>query len=733
MLEILTYSVKTRLIMTIRNILIAVCIMTLSSYNLYSQKEANNWLFGERAGITFNTADGKPVCISDGALSTLEGTASISDKNGNLLFYTDGDRVWNRNNDRMPNGKGLMGDVSSTQSAIIVKKPGSENIYYIFTIAAQAGKNGFRYSMADMSMDGGRGDLFKKNIPLFDSTSEKVVAVRHSNGEDIWVIVHEWGSDSFRAYLIDKDSISTVPVISHSGSVHTGGYANGDAIGYMKTSTDGKKLALAMQSRRLFELFDFDNSTGLVSNPISISYPLSNFGFYGIEFSTDGRYLFVPMIMDSTNPVTGIYRYDLNSADIKNSAVLIGQSSGDKDIYELQLGPDGNIYAAINQRNYLGVIYNPQKELPLCKFVEDGVDLCGKMCYLGLPNILSEYLSNGKCGNDAFSYQNMTDLNNFKLVGSAKPGDSVIKLTEINPNTSGAIWRKGMVQIRAGFTTDFSIRLSDGFNDFQDGSLPGADGFAFVIQSNHQEALGSSGGGIGFQGIPNCIAVEFDTYNNEFDLHDPNGNHIAAFAGKESIINDHTSSDFLGENINTLKMKADSSVYHVRILYNQQPNVLEVFIDTSDSFGAPSLRIENFNIDSLISIRSDGKAYIGITSATGNSFERHELLSWEFCPDRLENVVSVEDDNNISDDKNIEISPNPFDYQLNISLSLYNYSYINIQLFDIYGNNITNLINSYKESGNYNLNYDVSFIKPGIYCIKSYINNDIIINKLIKY
>ena len=84
----------------------------------YSQKEENIWYFGNRAGLDFNS--GSPVALTDGVLFTNEGCSVISDNTGNLLFYTDGTRVWNKNHRQMPNGLELMGNFSSNQSAVTV-------------------------------------------------------------------------------------------------------------------------------------------------------------------------------------------------------------------------------------------------------------------------------------------------------------------------------------------------------------------------------------------------------------------------------------------------------------------------------------------------------------------------------------------------------------------------------------------------------------------------------------
>jgi len=72
------------------------------SLNMFAQKEAAIWYFGDGAGLDFN--NGSPVALTDGQLSTIEGCSTISDANGSLLFYTDGITIWNRNHDIMVNG-----------------------------------------------------------------------------------------------------------------------------------------------------------------------------------------------------------------------------------------------------------------------------------------------------------------------------------------------------------------------------------------------------------------------------------------------------------------------------------------------------------------------------------------------------------------------------------------------------------------------------------------------------
>ena len=111
------------------------------------QRQGNIWYFGENAGLDFNS--GSPVVLTDGALSTTEGCATISDAEGKLLFYTDGISIWNKNHQVMSNGSGLYGDPSSTQSGVIIPAPGKDNMYYVFTISAGGEGEGFCYSIVD--------------------------------------------------------------------------------------------------------------------------------------------------------------------------------------------------------------------------------------------------------------------------------------------------------------------------------------------------------------------------------------------------------------------------------------------------------------------------------------------------------------------------------------------------------------------------------------------------------
>ena len=132
----------------------------------FSQGEVNNWYFGNHAAISFNS--GSPVALTNSAMQTNEGCATLSDASGQLLFYTDGSTVYDRNHQVMPNGTGLMGHESTTQSGTIVPLPGSTNLFYVFTLDQMATPNGYRYSIVDLNLNGGLGAVTStKNILIY--------------------------------------------------------------------------------------------------------------------------------------------------------------------------------------------------------------------------------------------------------------------------------------------------------------------------------------------------------------------------------------------------------------------------------------------------------------------------------------------------------------------------------------------------------------------------------------
>ncbi len=373
--------------------------MLLFEHCINAQKETNNWYFGDKAGITFNT--NPPSALTNSQMSTDEGCASISAPNGRLLFYTDGVNVWDSTHKLMPNGTGLNGNATSTQSAIIVPKPGSPQIYYIFTVAPEATKAGLQYSELDMSLNNGKGDILstRKNIKLKSQVAEKITAVQKKNSSDYWVLAARFYSDSFFAFSVTSSGVGFVPVSYRTGFSLFGQGIN--AIGYLKISPNGEKVAFANNTFDTSVVADFDAATGKMSN---IWRFYSHYG-YGIEFSPKTKFLYTTET--GTNKV---YQFDLST---KSYAVFLASKKIVDSNYivppgALQIGPDGKIYIAMISGQYLSVIHSP--DILNCNSQKNYIFLKGNYCRYGLPTFIQSYfkdtsiLVSRKCQNDSTTF-----------------------------------------------------------------------------------------------------------------------------------------------------------------------------------------------------------------------------------------------------------------------------------------------------------------------------------------
>jgi len=375
----------------------------------YSQREAANWYFGENAGIQF-AEDGTITALDDGQLNTVEGCSSISDGDGNLLFYTDGSLVYNSEHNIMVNGTGLLGDLSSSQSAIVVPKPDDTNIYYIFTVGSNQSFTGLKYSIVDITLDSGRGAITLKNVNLLAQCAEKIAAVlKDCQTGAIWVITFSnlQGAfnnpatadlDTFHAFEITDAGVNTTAVTSTFSPMNLG-----DARGYLKLSPDGTKVALANVDDGLY-LFDFDVSTGTMSNNELIPISGNNNQPYGAEFSPNSQILYVTASNDffgggDNNPnshQSKLIQFDLTAADIGGSALVLDNRNAYRSA--LQLGPDGKIYRSMAETYsrglpFLSVINNPNMLGTDANYQHNAVSLGTNNSTQGLPPFIASFFT----------------------------------------------------------------------------------------------------------------------------------------------------------------------------------------------------------------------------------------------------------------------------------------------------------------------------------------------------
>ncbi len=315
--------------------LLLVCgsIFSYSQQAFYNRQEnflkANSiWVGGYKSGINFNS--GNAVAIQT-EIEGFEGCASVADPvTGQLLFYTDGYKCWDRNNQVMPNGDSLLDNGTfrtTTQGACIVPVIDSVGKYYLFSLNHEGNQPSLYYSIVDMSLNAGLGDVVpgRKNIVLDNvPLSESMIAIPGNNC-DIWLLVHEAPQPVFKAYHITAAGLDTIPVTSTAGTAIQG--LSAYKTGCSAVSPDRSRIAIG-SSDGFFNTIPnasgvlvgkFNASTGQVSDAI----PLSWSSTYGVAFSPDNSKLYTAGLATDDQ---GISQYDVSvfdSATIVSSRKVI--------------------------------------------------------------------------------------------------------------------------------------------------------------------------------------------------------------------------------------------------------------------------------------------------------------------------------------------------------------------------------------------------------------------------
>lgn len=380
----------------------------------YGQYE-NIWAFGKNAGLDFNSTP--PTAIYDSIYGFGEANAAVCNAGGELLFYTEGATVWDRNNNIMPHGSYLLATPmmalggpdhndseitsSTTQGALIVPIPDSAGKYYIFSLtgytAIPAGTVDPRtipyignvyYSVVDMNLNGGLGDVDTNRegmpVDIGNHLSEKMIGIVGDRC-NIWLLLHALDSGIFKAYEITTTGINSVPVVSIVGK--DGFYG----VGHMEVSPNRKKIVTANNNADLYTInsaplavFDFNATTGEVSNPVILD-SIMNAGydpfFYGAAFSPDNSKLYVQS--------ERLYQFDMNASNIIASRDTIG----DLAFSQLKLGPDNKIYGLQGLQGDLSVINAPNLAGAACQYTPNAINLFpGTSSDAGLDNAIPVFV-----------------------------------------------------------------------------------------------------------------------------------------------------------------------------------------------------------------------------------------------------------------------------------------------------------------------------------------------------
>ena len=379
-----------------------VLLLILLSVTEAKSQRYTNWFFGTFGSVCFEP-DSFPIphkTLGSQMISS-EASSAITDDKGQLLFYTNGETVYNRFHEVMLNGTGLNGNESAAQGALIVAMPGNDSLYYIFTSDAieNSFAKGYCYSIVNMNEDGGKGEVVSKNVNLQASCTERLTAARHANGIDVWIIGNDPNSNIFRAWLLTCNGIQPA-VTSAVGEVMNANVVMN--MGYLKISPNGKKLCqthfiendvFGVSVHSFFQLFDFDNSTGELSNSQKISLPNSN--AFGADFSSDSKLLY---LTDPQSQEIDQVECTLPTVlGIEASVIALPCNYG---YYTIQLGPDDKIYAD-KGITYLTVIQNPNIKGSNCLLREKAVNLIVNT-RIGLPSVVKQLTESN---NDfSFSY-----------------------------------------------------------------------------------------------------------------------------------------------------------------------------------------------------------------------------------------------------------------------------------------------------------------------------------------
>ncbi len=378
-------------------ILLLTVLLQLNVSAQYNRPENRIWALGNTGGLDFSS--GEPSTFRSNLTSTSEGSASVCDTAGNLLFYTNGSTIWNRAGNTMPHGINFTGGgnsltTSTTQGAVIVPVPDTPNKYYIFSLSAVSNCKLY-CNKVDITLDGGLGDidtsfsLYKTRID--SNLTEKMIAIAGCRN-NVWLLVRSDTGRFFKAYEITSQGINLNPVISYAGQFPPAYYRQG----VMKVSPNRQRIMTcnfraAGPTDAGLEIFDFDYSTGIVSNALLID----TFSYYGGTFSPDNSKLYAQTTAEMNKGT--VYQFDLSHSSPMLTKTPLGPSGQYTD---MKLAPDGKIYfgalagsPGFSNYMYMGRINAPNLAGIACDF-QDSVTALRLVNVAGTAGSLTQGLPN---------------------------------------------------------------------------------------------------------------------------------------------------------------------------------------------------------------------------------------------------------------------------------------------------------------------------------------------------
>lgn len=321
----------------------------------YSQAGLRNLFFNSASNIIrldFTPPGPTPYATGQANTSPAEGIAHFEDEFGNVLFWVISSGVYDQFNVQMPGSFGIFANASAAEINI-APVPGNPNQYYILYVQGQAacsefGGNPLHYSIVDMTLNGGLGDVINLNSDIDTGTfSEGMEIVRIPCSDAYWFVVYECNV-GFKRFLIDETGINPGEIIlPYPQPPGTDGRGE---IDYHR----GKLGACFAWSSRVF-IGDFDPVTGELTNPINLDDGAFSNSPFGVEFSPSANKMYFTLWYSGGIP--NIFQYDIASGvynSIYTSSVQLG---------EIELGSDGRLYVIQDGGTDIIVIENPDDDI----------------------------------------------------------------------------------------------------------------------------------------------------------------------------------------------------------------------------------------------------------------------------------------------------------------------------------------------------------------------------------
>lgn len=396
-----------------RTYFILLSILWMSTATLAQRKHDYNWIFGNGPSnpelhyggvlMDFNV-DSVALSYFETDVTFSWDKASISDRAGNLIAYTNGCQVQNRNYELMENGDNInegpiqaqycaepTGAYVNEQGALFLPVPGSDSLYALFHLRVWATLHivkDFLYTVIDASSNNGLGKVIVKNQPLLsDTLTSMVTATRHANGRDWWIVVQEnyrnsnippGANGQYHFFLFDPQGVH------YQGEQQVGKLFTARSwVGQSCFSPDGSRYAIGNIHNGV-NLFDFDRCTGELSNPGHLDLKADSVVAMGLAFSPNSRYLYV---------TTGLWilQYDMEANDVEASKVNVAEYDGflsqlPTTFYHLALGPNGKIYGSSHfGTDVLHIIHQPDESGLACAVEQHGLKMPAYHAYT-MPN-----------------------------------------------------------------------------------------------------------------------------------------------------------------------------------------------------------------------------------------------------------------------------------------------------------------------------------------------------------